>query len=225
LAGPDPGIAAIGEEVAAVVAWRPTMRLVHADVRVEACGGDAGCLAEELAPLGVAFGLLIVINTEVDPPLLAMRVLDVERRAIAAEAFGPIGSSLETASRARAEKVLDAMGLLEAGRIVVKSDGAISIVPAPIRSGDDGYWVVPGRHRVSARWGDRVTSEDVVITAREERTVVLAPFEERSLVESPWLWIGVAAGAAAIAAGVVAAVLVRSGTDVCLGPPDTDCPP
>jgi len=212
------GLSAIQAEVAATTAWRPSVRLVEADARIDSCGADAACLAKELEPYGVTFALLLVLNSEVDPPILAVRALDVSKREIVAQELGPIDGSLPETLRARSAKVLDALGFKPAGRIAVKSDGEIAVDPAPLEGGESRYWVAPGRYRVTARWGDRSAAEEVVVAAGEEREVVLIPIEQPSLIESPWLWIGVAAGAAAIAAAIVLGTRER-GTDVCLGRP------
>jgi hypothetical protein len=216
------GLSAIQAEVAAALEWRPAVRLVDADPRVEGCGADAVCLAGELEPFGVELAILLVANSDVDPPHLAVRALDVSKRRFVAEELGPVAGSLREALRDRTAKVLDSLGFAKAGRLTVKSDGEISVEPAPIEGSGPRYWVAPGRYRVTVRWGERTAAEEVVVAAGEEREVVLAPIEPPPLVESPWLWIGVAAGAAAIAVAVVLAVR-DPGTDVCLGPPGTRC--
>jgi hypothetical protein len=217
-AGFELSFSAIQAEVAAALAWRPGLDLVDADARIESCGADAVCLAKELEPFRVAYALLLVTNSEVDPPLLAVRALDVAKREIVAQELGPIEGTLAETLRARSAKVLDALGFPAAARLSVKSDGEISVEPPPLAAEGSRYWVAPGRHRITARWGDRSAAEEVVVAAGEEREVVLAPIEEPSVIESPWLWIGVAAGAAAIAAAIVLGTRDR-GTDVCLGPP------
>jgi hypothetical protein len=229
------GLSAIGREIGAAAAWRPKVQVIDAEelfvrdpswssARLDSCGSDIACVSEALRPFGLSLVILLVVNTEITPAVVALRALDPKRRTIRAEEIGsPL--SVKDALRAQAARLFDALGFAESGRLVVRCDSEtaeIAIDPTPLDRGTGRrYWVTPGRYRVTARARDRRASAEVTIAAREEREASIVLAEDASVLESPWLWIGVGAGAAAIVATSIV-LFVGRGRDLCLG--KTPCP-
>lgn len=240
LVGPklEVGLSSINEQIGSAAAWRPAIAVLdaeelfvrdpnHETARLENCGADLNCLARALEPLSLSYALLLVVNSEVSPPLVALRALDLKQRKIVAEEVGSVDpQKLAETMRMRAQRLFDALGFVEAGKITVRrepDDAVIDLSPAPLAAiAGDRFWVAPGGYRVTARSSDQSVSADVAAVAGEEREVRLRVPESTSIVESPWLWAGVGAGVAAIAIAIIAAS-VDSGTDVCLGAPRSMC--
>lgn len=241
LVGPklELGLSAINEQIGSAAAWRPAIAVLdaeelfvrdpnHESARLENCGADLQCLARALEPLSLSYALLLVVNTEVTPPLVALRALDLRQRKIVAEEVGSVDpAKLGETMNQRAHRLFDTLGFAEAGKITVRrepDDAAIDVSPAPLAPiAADRFWVAPGAYRVTARSSDQSAAAEVAAVAREEREVRLRVPESTSIVESPWLWAGVGAAAAAIAVAIIAAS-ADGGTDVCLGRPGSMCP-
>lgn len=234
--GPALG-AALSEELARALAFRPGARLVRGEElfvldpageggQLERCGSDVDCLSAALAPLGLGLAILIVANTELDPPRIAVRLIDPAGRRITAESHGKVDAAgLAQAVATRAAEVLDAVGLTEAGRLRVDTGAEpveLQLEPPPIASFPGGHWVAPGRQRIVVSRGEQRVDREVTVAAREDRTVSIVLEDNRSLVESPWLWIAI--GLVVAGAATAVAVSASGGTDVCLGPPGADCP-
>lgn len=242
LVGPEVelGLSAIAREIGAAAAWRPGLELIDTEelfvrdpdansARFERCGGDFECLAEALKPLGFPLAALVVVNTEIDPPRVALRAFDPSVRKIVAEEIGSVPAATGTladALRSKASRLFDALGFLEAGRLSIACEPAnadLALEPAPIGSAAPKlYWVEPGRYRVTASFDGRHVSTDVDVAPRAETRTFLQVPDSGS--ESTWFWAGVAAGAAAIVTIIVVAAAGRDGIDACLGPPGTPCP-
>jgi hypothetical protein len=181
-----------------------------------ACGPDAACITRELRPMDAGLGLLVLVNGELTPPLVSLLLLDARAGSVVAEWAGQVPGgpeAVEGAIRARAAEFLDAQGYLQSGRLrvaaqppqaaLVVDDGA-----QPDLGRADTFTLPPGHHtvRVSAEGHEaRTLSAEVRPGEVTELAVTLA--EADSVLSSPWLWLGVGAVAAGVAAGVAAASL------------------
>jgi hypothetical protein len=232
------GLSVVGERVAKAAAWRPTLLLLGTEelfvrdvgdtgARLKNCGADEACLAGELARISVHLGILIIVNTEVSPPVLAIRALDVDNRKIVEGAVGalePDEATLADAVTQRSRKIFDRLGHLEAARLVVTTipeTNDVIIDPAPIfRPSTNSYWLKPGRYRLSVRAGiEPAQQREIEVVGGRELVLEIDLRPQESLSESPWLWIGVGA-AVLIAASVVTIAQVTRGEVYCVGRPD-----
>src|SRR5262245_47323181 len=79
------------------------------------CGADTKCVAEQLKSFGIGLGLMIVLNLDLDPPLLGLQLIDCTSGALAAESIGPLADKelakgLIKEIRQRAAKIFDDAG-------------------------------------------------------------------------------------------------------------------
>lgn len=222
LNGPNtaPQLAAAEAELAAAARWRPALRVLPTETNARAirCGGDVDCLAEALDSSAISFALLLIVNTEVEPPLSALRAFDVAKRKFAA--------SETTNAPDRVARILDTLGFAEAGRLTIVHDAAdaeLLVEPAPLeRISPNHYWLAPGNYQLTLSAGGRRTSTLTTIEKARETTVNLTLGAQSSLLDSPWFWTGVGAGVLAVSGAIIFAV-TRGPDEVCLGPP-MSCP-
>lgn len=218
--------------------------------RVRDCGADVPCAAAELARLGVPYVLVVVVNTQLVPPLAGARLIDTRAGRLVAESVERVeprpgapasrghGALLEGVT-IRAAEVFDGGGYRVLARLTVRASPPEAVVHlASSERGDledrgagdlvrptAGVALVPpGRWRVVATAGDRSSEVvDVELGPGEERTVELSVPPETDLLASPWFWVGVGA---LIAAGVGAAVVLTAPADgrvICVRLEGADC--
>lgn len=236
------GLSAVNEEVGSAAAMRPSLRVIvseelfvkdsdEASLRLRECGADEDCIARELSSLSVKLGMLVVINTVLDTPVLSIRVVDVEKKLVVDRESGaltPQESTLRAAIRSRSSRLFDRLGHPRLGRLrVVTSPAGADVEVAETGLLDRSpatFWVPPGRHRVIARLhGHQVVEEWIEVGTGTDReaSLELSP-EESSWLAEPWLW-----GAASLAAAltVVMVVIIAQPRDlcVCLGAPGSRC--
>jgi hypothetical protein len=206
-----------------------------AGVNLEAvarCGGDAGCLASALAPTHARLLLIVVANLRTAPPLIALRLFDLERRRLIESAAATLekGRGLADVVMARTAKLLDDAGLRRAARLSVEvspSDATVAVLGGP--SAEHGapnvFSLGAGRWRVRAeRSGYRPREIEVEAKSGANVRVELAlEPESASILASPWFWTAVIA--AAIGGAALVYVGTHHGSCVCLGPADKNCPP
>lgn len=182
------------------------------------CGSDRGCLASRLSHLTVRFGVVVVLNRFVDPPILSLTLIDAESKRVAGESSGSVVEErLHREVRRRAAEVFDSAGLPEAARLV------LSVKPPNAALTIDGARVTPGEHRLPPGKHVVEATEEDHLPVRRQLELVPGKGEEISLAlekrasvwSSPWFWVGLAAAAVA-AAGTVTAVTLTSGSSECL---------
>jgi hypothetical protein len=198
--------------------------------RIADCGTDAACIVERLAPLGAKMGLIIVVNLDVKPALLALLLADTDERQIVARTTSPIVPEREAVTAAILRSVgelLDRTGYARAGRLVVKVSPPDAIVDVEgERLTGPFIDVAPGRHQVHAArsgYADKTIEADASIGLDTE--VALELESEPNLFGSGWFWAG--AATVALIAGVSAAFLLtrKSAVCVCAGLPESMCKP
>jgi hypothetical protein len=191
--------------------------------RIEDCGTDASCLASFLSAFDARYGLLVVLNFALPPPLIGVRLVDTHERRIVASFAGPAERDPIAAVKAQVGRMLDEAGHRQLGRVLVRTDPAdaeVSIENAVPRStAPHVYLLEPGTHRVSAR---REGHQDASATAEAkagehlELQLELPKIEETRVLESWWLWTII--GGAVVAGTVTAIVLTTRGPDqICVG--------
>lgn len=198
---------------------------------IRLCAGDGRCFANKLAASGVHVDLLLTVSADRlgESVLLGMRLVDTRRArrgdapdlATVGEGL-PAGVSLLRAIRDQLPRVFGESIWGQIASLVVEADrpnaevlvGEITCV-SPCKLGR----MRPGRYEVIVRkpgfvpWTASVLLEAGQV---ERRAVELRP-EERSIFVSPWLWVAVAAGAAAASTAVYFAVRPADGpSEVCI---------
>lgn len=187
--------------------------------RALACGSDAGCMANELAPFGARFGLVVVVNAELSPPLVSLMLLDGSQKAMAAQWAGQVKGGPPAVQQAISEQTaafMKGQGFLQSGllQVQVKPDNATVLVEG--QSGPDlgtalSFTLLPGTYTVRGEaegHSPASTQATILPGALTEASLSLEP--ESSIWSSPWLWVGV--GAVVLSAAATGAVLAASGS-------------
>lgn len=184
--------------------------------RVRDCGPDETCIAARLRRFNARFGMVVVIDFELSPPLLSITLLDTDASKKLGEHLGELAKTDEASIVARLDRearaLLDAAGFQESGRLVVDVSPPSATValeggvaPDP---GTAGIFTLPaGDYRVHASAeGWFPGSTNATVKSGEETRVALDLKEEVVWWKSPWLWgaAGVVVVGATTAAIVVA---------------------
>lgn len=228
----EASLSSVIDDVSTAAAYRLGLKLISneemfaaaGDVanKVRDCGSDTTCIADRLRRFDARYGLVVVVNLALSPPLLSLQMLDTDERRLVAESAGNVSAGDETVSqaiRARARKMLEEAGYIEAGRIVVDVTpprARVSLADGQLP--DDGspnvFSVAPGRHEVRGELQGYVANQVEAITiAGQETKVGLVLEEESSIVSSPWFWTAIGA---AVAGGTVAAIFATRTTSRCV---------
>ncbi len=216
-------LSSIFDDVAAAVSRRLGLRLISYEelfavsqeglaAGVLECGPDIGCICSKLRTFNARMGLVVILTFDLDPPVITLQLLDTDDQRLIAETSGELpardANKISEGIRRKAEAVLDAAGYRPAAHLVVEVEPPNARVHLtdgldPDKGTTNVFTVAPGSYRVQAELEGFSTGEtDAIVASGETRHVHLALEEERSIVSSPWLWIGVAAGVAAIATGI-----------------------
>ncbi|MCB9645945.1 MAG: PEGA domain-containing protein [Deltaproteobacteria bacterium] len=203
-----------------------------------ACGPDAACITRELRPMDAGLGLVVLVNGELDPPLVSVLLLDARRGAVAAEWAGQISGgpdAVRDAVQLRTSAALDKQGFLQMGRVRVRTSPAQAArvmdgATEPDLGTLDTFTLPPGPHRLHVSAPDhRPKQVEVEVRAAEVTDLEVRLEPEGGLLSSPWLWVGV--GVVAVgAAAAVTAVAVGQQSPVCAcvvtrDQPNCVCPP
>lgn len=188
--------------------------------KVRDCGSDTSCIADRLRAFDARYGLVVVLNLAVSPPLLSLQLLDTDERRMVGESIGELGpgENVSQAIRTRAAQLFDQAGWGQAGRIIVDVAPGRAKINLADRTPDEGtsnvFTVPPGRYEVKAEAdGHRAGQTEAVAIAGQETRVGLTLEEESSLLGSPWFWgvVGVA-----VAGGTTAAIIATRPKTRCL---------
>lgn len=186
--------------------------------RAARCGGDARCLAEALVVFRADLGLVVIVDDQVEPPLLGVLLIESSGRRVVAERYDSFaGPQLARAIARQAGEVLDAADLPQLGRLevaVTPPDAFVDIPNAKLNLGPKLYLLNPGRYQVRVEAeGHQNTTRPVDIESGDiiQLDVRLKP--KPSLWQSPWLWVGVAALAVGVAGAATATVLSEDGSN------------
>ncbi len=184
--------------------------------RVRDCGPDETCIAARLRRFNARFGMVVVIDFELNPPLLSITLLDTDASKKLGEQLGELATTDEAAIVERLERearaLLEGAGFSESGRLVVDVTpptatlalkGGVAPDPgtASIFTLPPGDYVV---HATAEGWDPGSTN--ALVKGGEETRVELALKEQVVWWKSPWLWgaAGVVVVGATTAALVVA---------------------
>ncbi len=253
LAAPDPVVMVarvIGEDTEAlsdvelesaaqrVASYLPTLAVIERasflrdhgalDRALRGCGAEGQCIAECLKEGQIRYGLFVLLNPTVNPPLLALQLFEAghaQPKALAAHSL-PIPKRHQLAEIERQMGLLwRSAGYLAQGLLLVESEPAGATVfvgphqaPTPAR-----LFLPAGEHALRILYPEHTETASVVrvVAAQDQHLrLVLAP--ESSLLRSPWLWIGV--GVAAAAAVGLMLFLPDPAPIYCTGRDPAQCP-
>lgn len=231
VAGPSaaPTLSSIYAAISETARFRPSIALVLEEesfARALECGADERCVAAELSAAGVELGILVVINTQLVPALLGLKILDTRARGVLAESVGQLPAEQISAELgARAAVLFERTGHGLAARLSVRVTPANAAITVDGLPSSAALFVAPGKHVIDATAPDhRPASASVEAIAGLETAVELALEKEEHLAESPWLWAGIALVLAGAATAMV--VATRSTERYVCGPFDgVDCDP
>ena len=193
---------------------------------VRGCGADEACMSERLSAVRADLGAIVLINLIADPPLIAVRLVDVQQKRVVGSSIGPLeGETISEAVRRRVGELLEARGHVLIGRLIVQpspADADISV--EGIGDHRQSYELPPGRYVVHVSRADYEAQVVTVDVAAGGETSIFPALEAESRwFESPWLWVGI--GAAVIAGVAIAVAATRDNRScICIGPED-QCPP
>lgn len=224
-----PTLSAIYAAISESARFRPSVALVLEEesfARALECGADERCVAGELSAAGVELGILVVINTQLEPALLGVKLIDTRVLGVLAESVGQLPAELIAAELGPRTSVLfERTGHALAARLWVHVAPASASITVDGMPSSSASFVAPGRHVIeAAAAGYGPASQSVEAIAGVETVVELALIEETRLVESPWLWAGIALVLAGAATAMV--VATRSSERYVCGPFEgVDCDP
>ncbi len=218
-------IAPLVDAVARALSMRPSLELSveeesFNDGVLLSCGTDIRCVAKAFDGKSVELALLVVAANDANPPILAMKLVDLKKVNVLADSRNRYQAGALTESVSLyANQLLDAEGFKKLARLRahVKPAGAAVALEGGVKADAAGVLLAdPGKYRVVATHpGYDEEARDVELIAGQETAVSIELDEDGSILESPWLWIAVGV----VAAGVTTALVVGPGA------PDEACIP
>jgi hypothetical protein len=176
------------------------------------CGPDTSCIASKLRSFNARMGLVVILTFDLDPPVVTIQLLDTDDQKLLAETSAELPPKDEKRIsgriREKIDEVLNQAGFTRASRIVVDVNPPSARVRLGTLDPDKGttnvFTVGAGTYRIQAELEGWATAEtETTVATGETVHVDVEMQEESSILASPWLWVGVGAGVAAIVTGVV----------------------
>ena len=187
--------------------------------QARSCGEDTQCLARVMSTFQADLGLVVLVDQQLKPPLLALLLLDTQNGKALAEHYGSLTKkNIDLQIKTHAEQLFEVAGYLQTGQL------SIRVQPSSASLYVKDVLKAPGRHTfpvgVYTIRAHAPNHHDLIRDIRLkggdilELDLKLKP-EKRSLLKSPWFWIGV--GVVVVAAGVATGVSAASqGSTPCL---------
>lgn len=197
---------------------------------VEECLADPTCLTEELRRVSLDLALVVVVNAEVQPPLIAVRFVNARRRV-----HEEISTTLQAGGELTAASLRDPIdrllvrgGFPASGRIEVHPsppDAQVYVEGSAPDVGSPGMlWLRPGRYVVwVAREGYHSQSRTVDLRSREVKTVELT-LEPLPRGVPAWIWIAGSTLVVGATAAIVLAYALPGSACLCVGGAGASCP-
>jgi hypothetical protein len=193
--------------------------------RVRDCGSDEACISERLQSMGAQLGLVLLLNFQLAPPLISLRLLDAEAGRELGRSVGELaaaessGSGLGARLASETASLLERAGFRQGGLLRVEVEpetAAISIDGVERERGTANVFVLAaGPHTIEARLdGHDAALASAVLARGEEQRVRMRLERQTSLFASPWFWTIL--GAVVVGSAVtVAAVTYDRPESVC----------
>ena len=198
---------------------------------LEACGVDPECLGRELSASHASLALIVLANAMTDPPLLALRLVDVKSRKIIATSAAPLDPaehSIALAVAARAGALFEQAAFERRARVrvdVSPADAIVAVSGGEPDPADPSAFMVPiGRAIVHAERAGYIPRDiEVVAEAGTDVgvSVVLELESDSGLLSSPWFWT--ATIGAVVLGGALVYVGVQSARCVCIASAGKPC--
>lgn len=240
----EASLSSIFDDVAAATSRRLGLRLISYEemfavsqdglgTSVLECGPDTECIASRLRSFNARMGLVVILDFSLDPPVVSMQLLDTDAGERVADAVGELPPNdparISAGIRAKTEEVLERGGYVLAGKIAVDVEPPNAVIRLaggvePDTGTPNVFTLAPGRYVVTASAEGYEPGElEAQVTGGSSSHVTLQLSKRSSIIESPWLWIGVGA---VVAGGVTAGVLLgtqKSERCLCLTLEDVPC--
>ncbi len=225
----DINAGSVRADVTEAVQYRLGVRLATNDevgsvedlaARVRDCGSDHSCIVERFRQVDARYGLVVVVNQAIAPPILSMMLVDADARKVVGESVGVVSkeeASVGAAIRSRTAKLLSGAGHVEAARVVVDISPHGTLVLGDGVPPDEGttniFTVLPGNYpiRAAAEGYESAQTEAVAIAGRETR-VGLTLAESSPIYGAWWFWSAIGL---AVAGGTTAAIMATRSTVRC----------
>ena len=189
-------------------------------------------MARQLAPFQADLGLVVIVNGQLDPPLVGVLTLDTQTERLIAEKYEQVERArLSSTLRATIADHLDRAGHPRWARIDVRvapTNATIALSPAyPAEIGRPNMFVVPpGTYTVRADLADHAgASATAAATAGATTEVSLELVKERAWYESPWVWVGAAVVVGAAVAATTIALQPETTCGCVITADRPTCPP
>jgi PEGA domain-containing protein len=208
------------EEAERAAGFFPDLNTIpQSALRTEDCGTDVSCIARVLSMANVDLALEIVLNRQISPAVLTMRLIDAHDAAAKRSAVDDVGDDprkLSPAVHRMVTDLLEGYGRPAGGRVTIETlppDALLSIENAggpQAASLKNAYTLAPGTYLVIAARDGYAERRERVTIERGQETHLSLTLEERSIASSPWFW---AAIGGALVAGAAAAYLILRPTE------------
>lgn len=184
------------------------------DEALRACALDAGCAALALRNAGFELGLLTVVSLDLDPPLVASRLIDAASGRVVDRAQGSaaLGAPLDALLDAHVDRSLAAAGHALGARLELSlrpstATWRLADLATPLEPTGETAVVPAGAHRLLVEAPEHEPLERALeLSPGESRRLELELRPARSIWASPWLWVAVGV----VAAGATTAALVAA---------------
>ncbi|MEQ8278221.1 MAG: PEGA domain-containing protein [Deltaproteobacteria bacterium] len=199
------------------------------------CGARPDCIRRVMREHDIDLLLNVIASYAVDPPIVTLTLID-DGESTQNVVFQPAASSVTALLPNKAAQLLDTAGFDRVGGAsiaVVPAGARIALEGADLERSDAGqstFRATPGTYALSVTLDGHEPIRREVSIAEGETTrveLLLQPIAvEPAIVERHWFWVAVGAvvvGAATTA--VVVATRPDAATCLCIGGPETVCPP
>lgn len=216
---------AIGVEVV------PRAELLSIEDDLRECAAELACIARTLRDRKVDLALSIIADIRTRPQAVTSQLIDSRSGAVIGRKFmeldpsSPKRAALESALASEVNALFEGTGHPIGGRVIVETtpgDASVAVGDA-LPATANTFTVVPGQYVVLAKKPGYEDAHAPVTVVRGAETKVAMHLEpSSSVIESPWLWLGVAGAAA----GAVTAVLLIANSGMrchCIGSDPDDC--
>jgi hypothetical protein len=199
--------------------------------KVRECGSSTSCISSRLRVVNARLALVVLVDFKSKTPLISLQLLDTDSSTLVQDYVGELKTpaTLSQEIRSRASELLEKAGYRLAAQVTVDVDPPSARVTfgqgiEPDQGTHNRFTVAPGHYEVSASQdGWSTSSSAVTVDSGGEAHLKLALVKESSIIQSPWLWIGVGL---AVVGGTAAVLIATRKTDrfFCSEPLSANCP-
>ncbi len=190
--------------------------------KVRDCGPVDACIASRMRYFDARMGLVVIVDSSLNPPLLNLRLLDTDSGKLLADKIveAQAGRELPAQVSNYAGELFDVSGHPKIGRLLVTpSPGKtkisfVGVGPQP-KPGQLRFELSPGQYQIKAQAEDYLPqTHQVNVLLGQEQHLELTLEQEQVWWKSPWFW-GIS-GATLVAGAVTSAVLLSQDQSPCV---------